>query len=183
MWKTTPCGEGGEKGNGREGRVVSTRAFGGGNGWERRNQKIPWAILDISKVTSSCCCSYLTHWLCQHVLPCARSSHRSCGRFAGKSLPNRAPLPECRVGDVKRRTRLWSGYVENNPLRRSWGRGGMVGRGGSSRLVRLAVVMGGRDATNKSPQGGQKFAPHSVMAYIPPSPLRILTGRLSHLSG
>ena len=142
-----------------------------------------WAILDISKVTTSCCCSYLTHWLCQHMLPCARSSHRSCGRFARKSFPNRAPLPECRVGDVTRRTRLWSGYVENKSPAAKVGKGGMVGRGGSSRLVHLAVVMGGRDATKKSPQGGQKFAPYSVMAKIPPSPLRILTGRLSHVSG
>ena len=30
-------------------------------------------------------------------------------------------------------------------------------------------------------QGGQKFAPYSVMAKIAPSPLRILTGRLSHV--
>ena len=32
---------------------------------------------------------------------------------------------------------------------------------------------------NNYTQGGQKFAPYSVMAEIPPSPLRILTGRLS----
>ena len=32
-------------------------------------------------------------------------------------------------------------------------------------------------------QGGQQFAPYSIMAKIPPSPLRILTGRLSHVSG
>ena len=43
-------------------------------------------------------------------------------------------------------------------------RGSMVRRGGSSWLVRLAVVMGGRHATKESPQGGQKFAPYSVMA-------------------
>ena len=36
MWKTIPCGEGGEGGNGREGGVVSTGAFGGGNGWEKQ---------------------------------------------------------------------------------------------------------------------------------------------------
>ena len=32
-------------------------------------------------------------------------------------------------------------------------------------------------------QGGQKFGPHSVMAWIPPYPLRILTARLSQVSG
>ena len=30
---------------------------------------------------------------------------------------------------------------------------------------------------------GQKFVPFSVMAWIPPSPLRILTGRVSHVAG
>ena len=33
------------------------------------------------------------------------------------------------------------------------------------------------------PQGGQQFGPCSVMALIPPSSLRILTGTLSHVSG
>ena len=31
--------------------------------------------------------------------------------------------------------------------------------------------------------GGQKFEPFSVMPSIPPSPLRILMGKLSHVSG
>ena len=39
--KKSPAAKVGNGGDGREGRVVSTRAFGGGNGWERRKQKIP----------------------------------------------------------------------------------------------------------------------------------------------